>query len=269
LIRHADIPAIQAAVGDWDLIRILLVDDHTLVRQALRVLIESQSDMTVVAESADAADAEATTVELDPDLVVVDMLMPGPGGIELTRRLKRRQIRARIVVVTVHATEAAAHEALHAGAEAFVPKTAEAAEFFHAIRQAALGRRYLGPPFSPAAIERILRSREAGLPDPYETLTSREREVLQLAAQGLSSPAIAKKLFISPRTAETHRARVMRKLAIRNQTELIFFALRHGLLWIEPTRSQDAPERTAAAADDPEGQTPRRPPRPARETVRR
>jgi two-component system, NarL family, response regulator NreC len=248
-------------------IRIVLVDDHALVRQALRVLLDSQPDFTIVAEAGDAAQAESAVNEHDPDVVVTDLLMPGPGGVELTRRLVRRNARRRIVVVTVYGTEMAALEALRSGAMGFVSKAAPASELFQAIREANAGRQYVSPPISKSVIERGLHGRGDAGTDPFRKLTSREREVLQLAAQGLSSPAIAKRLYISPRTAETHRARVMRKLSIRNQTELIFFAVKRGLLWIEPVPTPTKGARSRALRE-PRRTTLRSPIRPAPKRVR-
>jgi DNA-binding NarL/FixJ family response regulator len=249
-------------------IRILLVDDHALVRQALRLLLESQPDFTIAAEAGDVAHAESAAGELDPDVIVTDLLMPGPGGVELTRRLVRRKADTRIVVVTVYGTEMAALEVLRSGAMGFVSKSAPPSELFQAIREANAGRQYVGAPLSKAVIERGLRARGEAGADPYQRLTSREREVLQLAAQGLTSPAIARRLFISPRTAETHRARVMRKLSIRNQTELIFFAVKRGLLWIEPVPTPGTGARSRPIRQ-PHRTTSRSPGRPAPRRARR
>lgn len=243
-------------------ISILLVDDHALVRQGLCLLLQSQPDFTVVGEAADATEAESAVLELDPDVVVADLLLPGPSGIELTRSLVRRRARAKVVVMTVYGTESAALEALRSGAMAFVSKSAVHGELFEAIREAREGRPFVSAPLSLPAIERGLSAAD-GASDPYRRLTAREREVLQLAAQGLSSPAIARHLFISPRTAETHRARLMRKLSIKNQTELIFFAVERGLLWIEPVPTPLVRTRTrtrvvAKAAPAGRRQLPRR-----------
>lgn len=234
------------------LIRILLVDDHVLVRNALKVLLEGEPEFKVVGEAGGACEGEAAVLELDPDVVVTDLLMPGPGGLQLTRRLARRSARPRIVVMTAYGVEAAALELLRSGASAFVTKTAPSEELFRAIHEAHAGRQYIGAPLSKASIELGLRSSSDDSFDPYQRLTAREREVLQLAAEGLSSPAVSERLFISPRTAETHRARVMRKLGIRNQSELIFFAVRRGLLWIEPVTAFAVSSRPAVGASSGE-----------------
>ena len=225
-------------------IRILLVDDHVVVRQALRRLLDAEPGFTVVGEAGDLLQAERLATREHPDVVISDLVMPGLGGLELTRRLARRSPTARVVILSMHDGDEAAIEALRAGASAYVTKSAVADDLFTAVREAAAGRRFLSAPLSLRAIESALQSDAPRPADAYESLTDREREVLQFAAEGLSSSAIAERLFISPRTAETHRANVMRKLSLHNQTELILYAIREGLLSIgapgEPPREGPA-----------------------------
>jgi two-component system response regulator NreC len=158
--------------------------------------------------------------------------MPGLGGLELTHQAVRRSPRTRVVILTMHSAEPFVLEALEQGASAYVLKDAGVSELVRAIREAASGRRYLSPPLSDRAVAAYTPRASAAKSrdDPYERLTLRERQVLHLAAEGLRNPAIAERLGISVRTAETHRARVLAKLDLRNQTELVHWALRRGLV---------------------------------------
>jgi DNA-binding NarL/FixJ family response regulator len=212
---------------------IVLADDHHVVREGLRTLLEAQADFRVVAEAADGLEAARLVEQLKPTVLVVDLSMPGLMGLEVTRQVKRLSPGTRVVILSMHSNEAYVLEALRAGALAYVLKVSTADDLVQAVQEAAAGRRYLSPPLSDRAIAAYVQKAEAAPFDPYQTLTNREREVLQLAAEGYTNPAIAEKLFISPRTAETHRANLMRKLDLRGQTDLIRYALRRGILPLE------------------------------------
>jgi DNA-binding NarL/FixJ family response regulator len=160
-------------------------------------------------------------------------MMPGLNGLEVTRQVGRRSPDTRVILLSMHANEAYVLEALRNGATAYVLKDCTAAELVSAVREVQAGRRYLSPPLSERAIESYLQKAEAATLDIYNTLTAREREVLQLAAEGHSNSDISSRLFISPRTVEIHRANLMRKLGLRNQTDLIRFALRRGIVPLE------------------------------------
>ena len=212
------------------MITIVLVDDHTIVRQGLRALLTAEPDFRVVGEADDGEAAVALVTRVRPDVLVVDLMLPGIDGLEVTRRIAQCCRDTRVVVLTMHANQAYGASALRAGAQAFVLKDSDRNELVQAVRAAARGERYLGPPFSAKGLEEYVRQTEPTPPDRYEMLTRREREVFHLAAAGASNPEIGRALFISPRTVEDHRAAVLRKLAVRNQTELVRFALQRGIL---------------------------------------
>jgi two-component system, NarL family, response regulator NreC len=216
-------------------LQIVLADDHQLVRQGIRALLEAEADMNVVGEAGDGLVALDMVERLRPDLLVADLMMPGLGGLELTRQALRRSPRTRVVILTMHAAEPFVREALEHGASAYVLKDAGIADLLRAIRETSLGRRYLSPPLSDRAVTAYARSARAASVggDPYERLTSRERQVLHLAAEGLGNSAIAERLGISVRTAETHRARVRGKLGLRSQTELVRWALDRGVVALD------------------------------------
>jgi len=209
---------------------IVLADDHHVVRQGLRALLEAEPGFSVVAEAADGLAAADLAERLKPNVLVLDLMMPCLSGLEVARQVRRLSPQTRVVVLSMHANEAYVLEALRNGVAGYVLKESTAADLVQAVREAVAGRRYLSPPLSERAIEVYVQRAQATIPDIYETLTSREREVLHLAAEGYSNADIAARLSITRRTAETHRARVMRKLGLHNQTELIRYVLRRGIL---------------------------------------
>jgi DNA-binding NarL/FixJ family response regulator len=213
---------------------IVLADDHHLVRQGLRALLESEPGFSVVGEAADGLDVAGLVERFQPDVLIVDVMMPGLGGLDVTRQVRQRSAHTRVVVLSMYANEAYVLEALRNGASGYVLKDARPADLVQAVRAAVEGRRYLSPPLSEHAIEAYVERAKASTLDAYGTLTAREREVLHLAAEGYSNPEIAARLSISSRTAETHRANLMRKLRLQSQTELVRYALSRGLLPTEP-----------------------------------
>ncbi len=202
---------------------------HNVVRQALRTLLETEPRFVVLGEAGDGLQAVELAARLEPDVLVADLMMPGLGGMEVTRQLARRSPATRVVILSMSISEAHVLEALRGGARGYVRKDATAADLIHAIDEVAAGHLYLSPPFSDHAIE-AYRRRAAEALDPYDTLTSREREVFHLAAEDLGNVEIAARLGISPRTAETHRANALRKLRLRRQGDVVRYALRRGLL---------------------------------------
>jgi two-component system response regulator NreC len=206
---------------------VMLADDHAIVRQGLRAILNTVSDVKLVGEAADGQEALRLAERLRPEVLVLDLMLPGLNGFEVARQVRRRSPHTQVVVLSMHSDAAYVLEALRAGALGYVVKDAGVEELLRAVRMAAAGRRYLSPPLSETALGAVAgRPEGEGLPpDPYETLTAREREVLQLTAEGLSGAAVAARLFISPRTVESHRANLMRKLGVRNQKELIRYAL--------------------------------------------
>ncbi len=212
---------------------IVLADDHAVVRDGLRALLEDEPDFSIAGEASDGLEAARLVEDLRPDVLVLDLMMPGMNGLEVTRQLSRSSCPTRVVVLSMHANEAYLLEALAAGAVAYVLKKSTAAELVHAIREVVAGRRYLSPPLSERAIEAYLEKLKTENQEPYSMLTTRERQVLQLAAEGYGNTEIAKQLSISPRTVEMHRANLMRKLRLHTQTDLIRYALRKGILTAE------------------------------------
>jgi DNA-binding NarL/FixJ family response regulator len=210
-------------------IRLVLADDHLVVREGLRALLEAEPDFEVVGQTGNGSEVAALVDDVQPDVLVLDLMMPGIGGLDVIREITRRRPGTRIVVLSMHANEAYVLEALSHGAGAYVLKQSEAGELVRALREVAAGRRYLSPPLSDRALEAYLRQSESGVPE-RATLTPREREVLQLVAEGHTSPEIAERLFISPRTVETHRSNLMRKLGLRTPADVVRYAVRHGVL---------------------------------------
>jgi DNA-binding NarL/FixJ family response regulator len=210
--------------------RILLADDQQVMRQALRCLLEREADLQVVGETSDGLEVVELVERLKPDVLVTDVAMPGLYGLEVTRRVRERSPGTGVVILSRYPNDWYVTEALRRGAFGYVVKQADAAELLRAVRSVARGRRYLGAPLSDDSIDVWLARAAHATSDPYETLTGREREIVQLVAEGHSSTAIAGRLSISARTAEAHRANVMRKLRLRNQAALIRYALSRGLL---------------------------------------
>jgi DNA-binding NarL/FixJ family response regulator len=211
-------------------VTIVLADDHQVVREGLRLLLEAQPGFSVVAEASDGLQAVELVDTLKPDVLVVDLVMPGLGGLDVAREARKRSPETRIVILSMHSSDSFVLQALRNGAAAYVLKDSSAVELIQAIHTALAGRRYLSPPLSQRAIDDYVKRAEGTEVDLYETLTTREREVLHLAAEGLGNPAIGERLGISPRTAETHRAHLMDKLGLRNRTDLVVYALKRGLV---------------------------------------
>jgi DNA-binding NarL/FixJ family response regulator len=212
---------------------IVLADDHHVMRQGLRLLLDAEPDLSVVGEAGDGLEALQLVEHFRPDVLVIDLMMPGLGGIEVTRQAGRRSQGTCVVILSMHANEAYVSEALRAGAMAYVLKESTSGELVRAVRQAIAGCRYLSPPLSERDIEAYLEQVHVDDLDPYETLTGRERQVLHLVAEGHTNAEIAGRLHIGQRTVETHRANMMRKLRLRNQTDLARYALKRGIIPIE------------------------------------
>lgn len=211
-------------------VTIVLADDHHVVRQGLRALLETEPDFRIVGEAADGLEAIQLVERLKPTVLLVDLMMPGVNGLEVTRQVGSRSPRTRVVVLSMHANEAYVLEALRYGAAGYVLKDSTAADLLQALHAVTAGHHYLSPPLSEHAIETYKQKPKDGVLDIYDTLTTREREVLQLAAAGHRKADIAARLGISSRTAETHRANLMRKLGLHTQTDLIRYALHRGII---------------------------------------
>lgn len=210
--------------------RIILVDDHPIVRQGLKTLIELELDCTVVAEADNGLEALRLTAQMKPDLLVIDLLMPGMNGLDVARRVRQQVPDTRVMVLSMHADDAYVREALKAGASAYVLKEAKASEFIHAIREVLAGRRYLSHPLAERVIDTYLVQPNDATFERHDSLTAREQEILLLTALGHTAGEIAEQLGIGVRTVESHRTSVMRKLELKNQTDLIRFAIKRGII---------------------------------------
>jgi DNA-binding NarL/FixJ family response regulator len=229
-------------------VTLVLADDHRIVRQGLRALLATEPDVRLLGEAADGLEALRLVERLKPDVLVLDLMMPALGGLEVARRVAAEVPRTRVVILSMHANEAYVAEALRAGASAYVLKESGAEELLRAVREAAAGRQFLSPAISQQAVTDYAR-RAAPSSDPLATLTDREREVLCLTAEGLSGSTIARRLFISPRTVETHRANLMRKLGVHNQRELVRYATQRGI----PPLAPNVPSGELRANEDSGG----------------
>ncbi|MDE3089954.1 MAG: response regulator transcription factor [Chloroflexota bacterium] len=209
---------------------IVLADDHPIVRQGLNALLKAETDFQVVGEAGDGLEAVALVERTKPDVLVLDLMMPMLSGLEVARLTRQRCPQTRIVILSMHADEGYVLEALTAGASAYVLKKSATADLVKAIRDAIAGRRFLSPPLSDHLIDAYIEKTKGAPVDPYNMLTPREHEVLQLVAEGHANAAIATRLSISPRTVEMHRANAMRKLGLQNQVELVRYALQRGIL---------------------------------------
>lgn len=214
-------------------ISIILADDHPIVRRGMQTLLEADPSLSIVGEAGDGLEAIRQVERAQPDVLILDLMMPGLSGLEVLRIVRQRSPRTRVVVLSMHSNNAFVVTALKNGATGYVLKGGEEENLVVAVREAVAGRRFLSPPLTERAIDAYIEQARAAPIDPHETLTDREREVLQLAAEGKTGGEIASRLHISPRTVENHRANLMRKLALKNQSELVLYALRRGLISLE------------------------------------
>ncbi|OPX24703.1 MAG: hypothetical protein B1H04_01600 [Planctomycetales bacterium 4484_123] len=211
-------------------ITLILADDHTLVREGIAALIEREPDLRVVGQCGNGLYVVDEVVRVKPDVVVLDLSMPGLNGIDVCQQLARKAKGTAVLILTMHADEEFVVRALGSGAAGYIMKEAAAKELAEAVRAVARGDLYLGSGISRNVLARLAAGAKS---DPYDTLTPREREVLQLIAEGMTNRAIAELLGLSVKTVDTHRAHLMRKLGIHNQTTLVKYALRRGLVRIE------------------------------------
>jgi DNA-binding NarL/FixJ family response regulator len=210
---------------------LILAEDHQIVREALRLLLETQSDFQVLAETGDGLDAQRLTEKHKPDVLITDMQMPGLSGLEVARASKRLSPATKVIVLSMHDAESYVVEALAAGASGYVLKKSSSQELIFAIRQALEGNLYLSPSLNERAIQAYMqRAQESRITDPYDSLTPREHEIFQLAAEGLNNPQIAERLSLSARTVEMHRRNLMKKLGLKSQTDLVKYAVKRGLV---------------------------------------
>jgi two-component system response regulator NreC len=211
--------------------RVLLADDHTLIRAGLRMVVDAQPDLTVVGEAEDGRAAVELAAKLKPDVAVMDIGMPSLNGIEAARQIRAALPETQVVMLSMHSDEGYVLRALKAGAKAYLLKDSAEADLASAIRAAAAGKAFFSPAVGKVLLEDYMRKlQRTGAEDSYELLSAREREILQLVAEGKSSKEIANLLNLSVYTVETHRAKVMQKLNLRGIPELILYAVRKGII---------------------------------------
>lgn len=216
------------------MIRVVLVDDHSIVRQGIRYLLEEQPDIMVIGDCENGSQAVDVVRRMQPHVLVADLMMPGLTGLDLIQLVRQSSPATQVVILSMYNHVAYVAEALRRGAVGYVIKEADITELVMAVRSGAAGKRYLSPGIDEAAVLDYLRLSSESPVDPLETLTRREREVFDLVIRGQTNAEIAEQLGLGRRTVETHRAHMMRKLNLESQADVIRFALRRGLLPFEP-----------------------------------
>jgi two-component system response regulator NreC len=211
-------------------IRLLLVDDHAVVRSGLRMMLENEGDAEIVGEAASAAEAIEAAMRLKPNVILMDIGLPDLSGIDATREIKKRLSEVAIVALTIHEDEEYFFKMLEAGASGYVPKRAAPEELLTAIRAAATGQVYLYPSLAKLLVRDYLDGGRASDGQTPSDLTDREQEVLTYLAEGASNEEIAKSLVISPKTVARHRENIMRKLNLHSRAELVRYAIRKGII---------------------------------------
>jgi len=212
-------------------VRILLADDHIVMRNGLRLLLERQPHLQVVGEAADGRQAVALSETANPDVVVMDIAMPNLNGIEATRQIVNRSPRTAIAILSMHSDESYVIRALKAGARAYLLKDSAEADLLAAVRALTEGKSFFSPAISKILVEDYMRQLESrGVEDTYDLLTNREREILQLLAEGRTNKEVANMLNLSLYTVETHRTHILQKLNLHSVPELILYAVRKGII---------------------------------------
>jgi two-component system, NarL family, response regulator NreC len=212
-------------------IRILLADDHTIIRSGLRLLLEQQPDFKVVAEAGDGREAVELVSRHHPEVTVLDIGMPQLNGIEATQQIVSREPRTQVVILSMHSDEGYVLRALKAGARAYILKNSADADLIRAVRSVSEGKSFFSPVISKMLLEDYIRQiRDKEVEDSYDLLTPREREILQLLAEGKTNKEVAKILHLSLYTVETHRGNILEKLNLHGVPELILYAVRKGII---------------------------------------
>jgi len=212
-------------------LRILLADDHTVVRQGLRKVLEERQEWEVVAEAGDGRDAVRQAEEFKPDVAVIDIAMPLLNGIEATRQIVKRSPATRVLTLTMHSDEAYVNQILQAGATGYLLKDSADVDLIQAVSAVSMGKSFFSPAVARVMLDDYVRQlADKGISDRYESLSEREREIFQLIAEGKANKEIAAILSISPSTVETHRARIIKKLDLHSAAEIVLYAVRKGVI---------------------------------------
>ena len=216
-------------------IRILLADDHTIVRKGLCSILESEEGIEVVGEAEDGREAIQKVKLLNPHVVVMDISMPSLNGLEATRQIRKQYPKIKVLILSMHANEEYIFQTLRAGASGYLVKKAAPKDLVLAIQSAFEGEIFLSPSISKIVVEGYIKTEPSPLNenDPFETLTKREREILQLLAEGVSNHSIAEKLYLSVKTVQTHRANILGKLNVHSLTDLIKIAFNKGMISLD------------------------------------
>lgn len=212
-------------------LRVVLGDDHTLVRQGIRKILEERGDWEVVAEAGDGRDAVKKVIEHEPDVAILDIGMPLLNGIEATRQIVKRAPTVRVLILSMHSDEAYITQALQAGAKGYLLKDSADTDLIRGVTDVAAGKSFFSPAVAKVMLDDYVRHlADKGIVDRYDALSEREREIFQLVAEGHSNKAIAELLSISPATVETHRAHILQKLDLHNTAEVVLYAVRRGVI---------------------------------------
>lgn len=212
-------------------LKILIADDHTLVRQGIRKILEERTDWSVVAEASDGRDAVKLCLEISPDVAILDVAMPQMNGIDAAAQIVRRMPSVQVLMLSMRADDASISRALRAGARGYLLKDSADSDLIRAVIAAAAGESYFSPAVASVMLDDYVRHlADKGVGDRFEALSEREREIFQLVAEGQSNKKIAEILCISPTTVETHRAHILQKLDIHSTAELVLYAVRRGVI---------------------------------------
>ncbi len=225
------------------MVTIVIADDHRMVQQGFKLLLEKESDLSVIGVASDGREAIELVAELHPDILIVDLNMPGLSGIEVIREIYRGSTKTKCIVLSMFANEEYVVRSVRNGAAGYVLKDSGVDELVEAVRTVYNGRRFLSQSLSARVLDRLDSPVASDPRSPYESLTVREREVLYLLAEGLGSRSIADRLFISSRTVDKHRANIMEKLNIHNERELVRYAIEQGVSFISPPIPENKPRR--------------------------
>ena len=212
-------------------VRILIADDHGIVRKGLRLQLEQNANFQVIGEATDGRDAVRLTEELKPDVVIMDIAMPNLNGIQATAQIVKRNLQTGVIILSMHSDESYLIRALTAGAKGYLLKDSADVDLYRAVQVVAQGKPFFSPAIANTLLEDYMRQlQQRGLQDSYDLLTDREKEILQLLAEGRSNKEVAVSLNLSPNTVDTHRTRIMQKLDLHSSAEIVLYAVRKKII---------------------------------------